>query len=146
MTSLFEQMGAKPKDSTPDEMNQWMLQHLKAARVIPPEKDPKTNEVDSQPDTMGATGTCKPMTADNRDSVSSSFPSQPEPLKPQKMLVAEEHLKLSFFSGDAARKDEVYYDVWRYEFNCVVLDKSHREESVERDIRSYLRGTAAKHP
>ena len=143
MTSLFEQMGAKPKASTPDEMNQWMLQHLKAAGVISPEKDPKTSAVGSQSDTMGASGTCKPTPADDGDSGSSSFPIQPEPLKPQKMLVAEDHLKFSLFSGDATRKDESYYDVWRYEVDCVVLDKSHREESVKRAIRRSLRGTAA---
>ena len=99
MTSLFEQMGAKPKASTPDEMNQWMLQHLKAAGVISPEK----SEVGSQSDTMGASGTCKPTPADDGDSGSPSFPIQPEPLRPQKMLVAEDHLKFSFFSGDQER-------------------------------------------
>ena len=140
MSSLFEQMGAKPKASTPDEMNQWMLQHLKAAGVISPEK----SEVGSQSDTMGASGTCKPTPADDGDSGSPSFPIQPEPLRPQKMLVAEDHLKFSFFSGDATRIDESYYDVWRYEVDCVVLDKSHREESLKRAIRRSLRGTAAR--
>ena len=140
MTSLFEQMGAKPKASTPAEMNQWMLQHLKAAGVIPPEKESEP-EVDSVPHTTDGASGISQLTSDLGKS---PVPDQPQILKPQKMLVAEEHLKFSFFSGDVTRKDEAYYDVWRYEVDCVVLDKSHREESVRRSIRRSLRGTAAR--
>lgn len=61
----------------------------------------------------------------------------------QGLVLAGQPLKFSFFSGDSVKGD-ADYDLWRYEVDCVKLEKTHSDESIKRAIRKSLRGTAGK--
>lgn len=61
----------------------------------------------------------------------------------QRFVLAEQPLKLSFFSGDGVKGD-ADYDLWKYEVDCLQVEKTHSEEAIKTAIRKSLRGTAGK--
>ncbi|KAK3082399.1 hypothetical protein FSP39_014224 [Pinctada imbricata] len=59
-----------------------------------------------------------------------------------KITTAHHIPKVSCFSGDGSKQDTTY-DLWRYEIDCLILEK-YSEASIAQAIRRSLRGDAGK--
>ena len=114
LIKIFAEMGVKPKASNPEELQSWMLQHLKSSGKIPD----TASLVKQEPD--------------------KSSPSNPTP---SVHVTVPEKLNISVFSGGVK---DTSYDHWRCKVDYIMKDGNYSEQQILKSVRKSLRGEAAR--
>ena len=137
LVSIFEQLGTKPKTSDPDALHEWMKAHLESVGKISKEvKEEDILGMNKEPiasSIVEGSTTNHTMSGTENKSIATSG----------KIVVGEDQLRFSAFSGDG-NKGETEFDLWKYEVDCVILEKTHSQEAMKRAIRKSLKGTAGR--
>lgn len=117
LLETFAALGVKPNADSPEDLQDWMIEHLKASGRLPVEVKGEHTEAKDLGKASAATG------------LTPSNPQWP---------------RLSTFSGDESNRADASFDLWKYEVTCLLEGKLHSEETIRQSIRRSLRGQAAR--
>lgn len=122
LNQRFQEMGAKPKFDTVNDLQGWMLQYLTSQGKLP-EQAQKDNE-------------------DDKDD-SASEP-EVEVIKTQAGIGSYQQVpRVATFSGDVSSKGDTTFDLWKFEVDCLIKGGIHSEAVLCQAVRKSLRGDAA---
>ena len=126
LVSAFEKLGVKPTAATPEELEEWMLAHLKSKGKI---QEEDSDEDDSDEDDPEERDKEKPAPTDKTASVS----------------VQQQPPRLATFSGGKdAKGSDTTFELWHYEVKCLMQDKVYPRKLVLHAVRKSLRGEAGE--
>lgn len=127
LAAVFTSMGVKPRVTSPEELQAWMLQYLSEQKRLPTQVTPESVSApvaeDDEKDTSFAANAAGTI----------------------KVVMPQEKVGMScYFSGGTK---DTPYDLWRYEVDCLkedVTSQSYSESQVHKAVRKSLRGDAAR--
>ncbi len=123
LKGCFEEMGAKPKMDSAEDLQDWMVEFLKAQGKLPAMKEEEDDTAETYKDATEDTAQLTKAT-----SKASGHPQIP---------------RIASFSGDDTSKGDTTYDLWKFEVECLVDGGLYSEAMICQAVRKSLKGQAA---
>ena len=160
LIKTLQTMGMNPTVENPEELTKWMTEYLRqtgALEKIAP--TPVKQRTAPKPPLDEKEGKAPPKPPDVK-SVQHSLtlpvkeqlvrpkekpiPGNEEPVRPkEKPQIVSQPPKINIFSG-VGNKGESTYDLWRFDVQCLLKDKTYSTDMVNTAIRRSLRGEAGR--
>lgn len=115
----FRALGVKPKASSPEELQNWMVEHFSV-------KGSYAEAAEHEAGSMAGGA------------------ELPEVRGVGTLMANQQWPRLPTFSGDNDSKSDATFDLWKFEVTCLLKGKLHSEEVIRQVIRRSLRGQAAR--
>ena len=121
---IVKTWGDVPQAGTEEELEEWMLAHLRTAGKVPVE----TEDDQEPPPNLGTAGV-----------------KSEEFVSTQHTPGAVQHIpRISTFSGDTDSKSDVGFDLWSYEVRCLIKEGVYSQAAILQAVRRSLKGEAGR--
>lgn len=120
LVSHLKTLGLKPKLDTPEDLQQWMQEYVKATTMSDEESDDHEEEEES---------------AKSKDPV--------KPVHINTLATIAQLPRVSTFSGDSSKTDAPF-DLWKYEVKCLVAEGTYSPNVILHAVRKSLKGEAGR--
>lgn len=118
LASHFKTLGLKPKLDTPEELQRWMEDYVKAVSMD--EEDEEEQGLEPEPEN----------------------PVKPGPVG--NLATITQLPRVSTFSGELSSKTDAPFDLWKYEVSCLLAEGTYSTNVILHAVRKSLRGEAGR--
>lgn len=119
LLDAIKRLGALPEAGTPDEVEEWMLNHLQEVGRVPARDEKSFTSLEDKDEKGKQKG-------------------------PLSTSVSNQTLRINTFSGDPEAKGETTFDLWRFEVKCLIRDGVYPKEVIRQAARKSLKGDAGR--